>query len=83
MLSSGGIKSAGFIFGMDVRQAPGSGAEFVVDVGDAWAPGEVAYLLTRSVYLWFGHTEDQIPYVAEEDGVRRIAAERLLADAGP
>ena len=83
MLSSGGIKSAGFEWDMDVRQAPGRDFEFVVDVEDTWTPGEVAYSLTRSVSLWFGFTEDQIPYVAEEEGVRRITREKLLADAGP
>ncbi len=83
MLSSGGIKSAGFEWDMNVKQAPGRDFEFVVDVGDTWTPGEVAYSLTRSVYLWFGFTEEQIPYVAEEEGVRRITREKLLADAGP
>lgn len=82
MLSSGGIKSAGFEWDMYVKQAPGRDFEFVRDVGDTWTPGEVAYDLTRSVYTWFGFTEDQIPYVAEEEGVRRITREKLLADAG-
>jgi hypothetical protein len=66
-----------------VRPAPASGAEFAVDVGDSWTPDEVAYNLTRSVYLWFGFTEGAIPYVAEEQGVRRITWEKLLADTGP
>jgi hypothetical protein len=81
-LSSGGIKSAGFLLDMDVRGAPKSEAEFTYEVGESWTPGEVAYQLCRSVYTWFGFTEDAIPYAMEESGVQIINPERILEDVG-
>jgi hypothetical protein len=81
-LSSGGIKSAGFLLDMDVRDAPKTEAEFTYDVGKSWTPGEVSYQLCRSVYTWFGFTEDAIPYALEENGTHLISPEQILADVG-
>jgi hypothetical protein len=80
-LTPGGIKSMGFLWNLDVKYAPGGEAEFTFDVGNSWTPGEVAYRLTSAVYTWFGHTEEKVPYAAEENGVPVISVEKLLADA--
>lgn len=81
-LSSGGIKSHGFLLDIDVRDAPKTEVELIYDVGASWTPGEVAYQLCSSVYTWFGFTEDVIPYAVEENGVRTISPGLIVADVG-
>jgi hypothetical protein len=50
------------------------------DVGGVWKPDDVAYQLTAQVYRWFGHTDEDVPYVEEaKNGTRSISKERILA----
>ena len=59
---------------------PAGSVEFTVDVAGVWQPGEVAYQLTAQVYRWFGHTDEDVPYVEDApDGARRISKDRILA----
>jgi hypothetical protein len=53
----------------------------VTRAAGGWQPGEVAYQLATQVYRWFGHTDEDVPYVEEaRDATRSISKERILAD---
>lgn len=84
-LTPGGIKSWGFITPMDhhLKSPPEDTREFAERVAAEWTPGEAAYGLLRLIYAWFGLEEENIPYVADQNGTRVIAPEKLLADVGP
>ena len=81
VLTPGGLKSAGYQWNTYPKEAPAGTAEFTVDVAGEWKSGEVAYQLAAQVYRWFGHTDEDVPYVEEaKDGTRTISKERILAD---
>ncbi len=42
-----------------------------VDI-DAYKPERVAYEIAREVYVWFGHSEEHIPYAMGSGDERRI-----------
>jgi hypothetical protein len=80
VLTPGGLNSAGYQWNMHPREAPAGNAEFTVDLAGEWKPGEVAYQRAAQVYRWFGHTDEDVPYVDEaKDGTRTISNERILA----
>jgi hypothetical protein len=80
VLAPYGVKSNAYRFGFDAKQAPGSGAKFVVSAEGPWTPGRTAYRLTAAVYTWFGHTEVAVPYAVEENGDRAISEKLILED---
>lgn len=60
-------RSAGFQFGMDARESPGTDHEFETRVeGRDFNAGRVTYELIRRVYRWFGFNDEQVPYVTAE-----------------
>ena len=82
VLTPGGLKSGGYLFGLGARQAPSGNFESIEQTQEPWTPGQVAYRLTAAVYRWFGHTDENIPYVDDEDGVPAITEARIREDAG-
>jgi len=80
-LASHGINSGSFRWDLNVKQAPRDSVEFTAELAPPWTPGEAAYQLVAPMFTWFGHTEDDIPYVEEQqNGGRAISKERFLAD---
>ena len=77
-LIPGPVGTFAWKYGTDIRRAPAAGVSFTI----RWRqpdihPGDVAYLLVREVYGWFGIEYDQIPYTAQINGRTVISPEEI------
>jgi hypothetical protein len=77
-LIPGPVGSFGWEFGSGSHDAPACSQTFTIK----WpkkelAPGEIAYLLVREVYRWFGFEDHHIPYTATVDDRIVIDAEKI------
>lgn len=53
-------------------------AELVVS-SEAYDPDQTAFLLIREMYLWFGHSEEAIPYTKDTGGGIVIDADQIAS----
>lgn len=67
-------------FGVGSKQAPEDNwsQEFAV-AAKSYDPDRVAFLLIRELYLWFGHSEEAIPYTRDTGNGRVIDADQIAS----
>lgn len=76
-----GIKSLGFSFSSDRKEAPEDSWNVKLSVeGDVYEADRVAYQLVREFYLWFGQPEDVIPYSKTVNGKQVIDTDAIVSD---
>jgi hypothetical protein len=66
--------------GVGAREAPADtwSAEVLIS-SDSYDPDCVAFSLIREVYVWFGHSEEAIPYTKDKGKCRAIDADLIAS----
>jgi hypothetical protein len=49
----------------------------VLVVSKSFDPGHVAYQLIREVYIWFGHSDEDIPYLKDQGNTRAVDTDQI------
>lgn len=70
-LPAGGVNNLGGTFGQKPAPAPQWSRTIIVDAA-TYDPERTAFLVLREVYVWFGHTEEDVPYTKKEGDERMI-----------
>lgn len=77
-LPAGGINNLGWSFGEKYAPGPSCTREIAVD-GASYDATLAAFRLLREVCVWFGHTEEEIPYTTGAGDDRRIDTSAIVA----
>jgi hypothetical protein len=74
------VGSYGFQFGDDLKDAPGNewSASLKAESG-AYSPARIALLIVREVFIWFGHSEESIPYTDGDVNAKTIDLEAIFS----
>ncbi|MDT7043089.1 ATP-binding protein [Candidatus Nitronereus thalassa] len=78
-LVPGPLGSFKSIFGADIHDAPESSKKINLEWNEEITPGVVAYRLARELYVWFGISEDHIPYT-ELSGTDKVISENKIIE---
>jgi hypothetical protein len=79
-LPAGAVGTTVWEFGGHMLEAPSNdwGASLTV-LSDSYNPDAVAFSLIRELYVWFGHSEDNIPYTRLNGDVRVIDTDTIAS----
>jgi hypothetical protein len=77
-LPAGAVGTYSWGFGTGMREAPEDNWGTSIPVESApFDPDRVAFLLIRELYVWFGHSEDEIPYTKGNGDARVVDANQI------
>jgi hypothetical protein len=78
-LPSGPVGTWDWQFGTGSKEAPAENWRKAITVDTkTYDADQVAFLLVRELYFWFGHSEEDIPYTRLTDGTKAIDVEQIF-----
>jgi hypothetical protein len=79
MLPPNGVDSFDFKYGTSDRKAPSDEFKQLIETDwTAFIPETIGYSIIRAIYLWFGFTEDDIPYVKLTDDIKSLDTDAMI-----